>query len=116
MYFRSSSDLALYIWSLENDINPILAVSFVASCYGQPVNPNSQCAHWQQGIGASPTGVVGINQVSVVELRYNLNWINPFEWLTSPPLGIAALPPILYEGSVTLNPASVAGCPNGYDC
>jgi hypothetical protein len=68
------------------------------------------------------TGVVGINQVSIVELRYNLNWVSPYEWGgplgigTNPPLGIGIFPPVLYEGSVTLNPASVAGCPTGYDC
>ncbi len=107
IYFRSSGDLALYIWSEQNDANPIQPVSAVSICFGQPVNPSGSCAHWQQGIGKSATGVVGINQVSIVELRYNLNWIGPFEWATSPPLGIGALPPVLYEGSVTLNPCNI---------
>ncbi len=116
IYFRSSGDLALYIWSQQNDQNPIFPLSQVSICYGQPVNPSGPCAHWQQGIGASPNGVVGINQIGVVALRYGLNWVAPFEWTTSPPLGIGAFPPILYEGSVTLSPASVVGCPSGYDC
>lgn len=115
IYFRSSGDLALYIWSQENDVSAIQSVSFVAVCFGQPVNPSSSCAHWQHGIGASSTGIVGINQVSAVELRYNLNWISPFEWTTNPPLGIGAFPPVLYEGPVTLNPCSVDSV-NGYDC
>jgi len=115
IYFRSNGDLALYIWSQENDVIPIQAASAVDLCFGLPVGPGS-CSHWQQGIGASPTGVVGINQVSIVFLRYNTNWVAPFEWTTSSPLGIGAFPPILYEGSVTLSPASVVGCPTGYDC
>jgi hypothetical protein len=115
IYFRSSGDLALYIWSQENDINPIQAVSGVSFCYAQPVNLSGPCAHWQHGLGASSTGVVGINQVSIVELRYDLNWVNPFEWQLGPPLGIGSITPVLYEGSVTLNPCSVDPT-NGYDC
>ena len=114
IYFRSSGNLALYIWTQENDANPLQPVSAVSLCFGQPVS-NGSCTHWQHGIGASATGVVGINQVSAVELRYNLNWIAPFEWASAPPLGIGALPPVLYEGSVTLNPCSVQPT-TGYDC
>jgi len=114
IYFRSSGNLALYIWTQENDANPLQPVSAVSLCFGQPVS-NGSCTHWQHGIGASATGVVGINQVSAVELRYNLNWISPFEWASSPPLGIAALPPVLYEGSVTLNPCNIQPT-TGYDC
>ena len=114
IYFRSSGDLALYIWSQQNDANPIQPVSAVSICFGLPV-PTGSCTHWQHGIGASGSGVVGINQVSAVELRYNLNWIGPFEWASSPPLGIAALPPVLYEGSVTLNPCTIQPT-TGYDC
>jgi ABC-type transport system substrate-binding protein len=115
IYFRSSGDLALYAWTQENDINPIQAVSAVSVCFGQPFNPSGACSHWQRGIGASTTGVVGINQVAAVELRYDLNWVNPFEWALSPPLGIGSVTPILYEGSVTLNPCTVDPT-NGYDC
>jgi hypothetical protein len=119
-YFRSSGDLALYLWTQENDQNPIASVSAVSLCFNQPLNFGS-CAHWQQGIGASTNGIVGTNQVSEVELRYNLNWVSPKNWATDAPLGIGALPPVLYEGSTTLNPASVAGCASaypvgGYDC
>jgi hypothetical protein len=119
-YFRSAGDLALWIWSQENDVTPIAPVSAVSLCFNQPLNFGS-CAHWQQGIGASSTGIVGTNQISIVELRYNLNWVSPKNWATDAPLGIGALPPVLYEGSSTLNPASVAGCTaayptGGYDC
>jgi hypothetical protein len=115
IYFRSSGDLALYAWSQENDVSPIQAVSAVSACYGQAVNPTGSCTHWQRGLGASPTGVVGINQVSVVELRYALNWVNPFEWTITPPTGIGSAAPVLYEGAVTLNPCSIDPT-NGYDC
>jgi hypothetical protein len=115
IYFRSSGDLALWIWSQENDANPIVAVSAVSLCFNQPLNFGS-CAHWQQGIGASMNGIVGATQVSEVEFRYNINWITPYNWANAAPTGIGALPPVLYEGSYTLNPASVVGCPSGYDC
>jgi len=114
IFFRSSGGLALYLWAQENDVNPIAAVSAVSLCFGQPLNFGN-CAHWQHGIGASSTGVVGINQVSAVELRYNLNWVSPKNWATDAPLGIGALPPTLYEGSVTLNNC-VTDPVNGYDC
>ncbi len=128
IYFRSSGDLALYIWSEQNDQSQIFPLSQVFICYGQPVNPSGPCSHWQQGIGAntatgqgqcsaSQAGCVGINQVSAVEIRFNLNWLQPFEWASSsPPLGIVSFPPVLYEGTVILNPAWVVGCPSGYDC
>ncbi len=105
-YFRSSGNLALYDWTGESDTSAVQPVSAVSLCFNAPVLTGS-CTHWQQGIGASSTGIVGINQISTVELRYNLNWVAPFEWATNPPLGIGALAPILYEGSVTLNPCSI---------
>jgi hypothetical protein len=117
IYFRSSGDLALHVWSQENDISPLLTFVGVASCFDQPVNLSGQCAHWQEGIGNPGTGTpVGVNQVSIVARFYNVNWLAPYEWQTNPPSGIGSFPPILYEGTTTLNPASVAGCPSGYDC
>ena len=127
IYFRSAGNLALWIWSEQNNVSPELIFSIVASCYGQPALPlggvpaPSSCAHFQQGIGASggPT-VVGLNQVSI-ELRfYGLDWVAPYSWASAPPTGIGPLSPVLYEG-ITLNPASVAGCNSayptgGYDC
>jgi len=131
IYFRSSGNLALYIWTQENDANPLQAVSAVSLCYGLALGTGA-CRHWQQGIGAntatgqgqcspSQAGCVGINQVSAVEIRYNLNWIAPFEWTTGPPVGIGALPPTLYEGPVTFTPcqpggSSPPGSTTGYDC
>src|SRR5207247_8569701 len=87
----------------------------------QPLNSGS-CAHWQQGIGASSTGIVSIVQFSVVLRFFNIVWgLSPYDWLSSPPLGIGTFPPTLYEGTLTMNPASVAGCAapfptGGYDC
>jgi Bacterial extracellular solute-binding proteins, family 5 Middle len=116
LYFRSSGDLALYVWSEQNDVSPILPFSAVASCFNQAVNATTTCAHWQQGLGNAEGTPVGVNQVAIVARFYDLNWLAPYEWATSPPTGISAVPPILHEGSVTLSPASVVGCPNGYDC
>jgi extracellular solute-binding protein (family 5) len=117
IYFRSSGNLALYLWSEQNNVNPFLTFVAVASCYQVAVNLAGPCGHFQQGIGNPGLGTpVGVSQVSVSSRFYNLNWVAPFEWATTPPLGIGPLPPILYEGSVTLNPASVVGCPSGYDC
>jgi hypothetical protein len=117
IYFRSAGNLALYIWSRQNDQNPLLAFVAVASCYQLPVNLAGTCGHYQEGIGNPGTGTpVSIKQVSISSRFYNLNWVAPFNWATNPPLGIAPLPPVLYEGPATLSPASVAGCPNGYDC
>jgi hypothetical protein len=116
IYFRSAGDLALWIWSGPSPAGPnIVALGSVLLCFGQPVNLSGPCAHWQHGIGASLTGVVGPNQISIVELRFGLNWIAPFNWVTSPPLGIGTFPPVLYEGSATLNPCSIDPI-NGYDC
>jgi hypothetical protein len=116
IYFRSAGDLALWIWAGITSTGPgIVAVSSVSHCFGQPVNPTGPCAHWQQGIGASATGIVGVNQVSIVDARFGLNWISPYDWTTNPPTGIGAFPPVLYEGSVTLNPCSISPG-TGYDC
>ncbi len=101
----------------------------------------SDCAHWQQGIGTngattpagtggcpgapntSPCGIpVGANQLSIIRLYLNVNWVDPFVWNSvNSPLGIIALDPVLYEGAMMLNPASVNGCSSpypsgGYDC
>ncbi len=123
-YFRSNGNLALWIWSQNNgDIShDFLTFSVVASCFGQPVTSSGPCAHFQQGIGANggPSPVSTI-QIAIVNRFVGLNWIAPFNWAVTPPGGIATLPPVLYEGSTVLKPASVAGCTpeypsGGYDC
>ena len=73
-YFHSAGNLALWIWSEENQAAPIFPVSAVLMCYGQPLNSGS-CAHWQQGIGASSTGIVSIVQFSVVLRFFNIVWV-----------------------------------------
>jgi Bacterial extracellular solute-binding proteins, family 5 Middle len=117
IYFRSSGDLVLYIWSEQNDVNPILAFTSVAGCYALPVNLSGPCGHFQEGIGNAGSGTpVGVTQVGIESRFYNLNWVAPFEWQTNPPRGIIPLTPTLHEGSVTLSPQSEVGCPSGYDC
>jgi len=123
-YFRSSGNLALWVWSGDNGdfTHDFLNFATVAHCFGQPIaeTPNP-CTHYQQGIGTNgiPT-IVGISQVSIVARFIGTNWISPFSWQTNPPTGIAPLsgipPLILYAGAYTLNPAAVVGCPSGYDC
>ncbi len=125
-YFRSSGNLALYIWTGNTgrqDTSDFTNFSIVTGpqCYNKPLG-TAGCTRWQQGIGA-PNGsaVIGITQVSEVQRFYQLNWVSPYDWRLSPPTGISAYPPLLYEGTTTLNPASTAGCtgtyPNaGYDC
>jgi hypothetical protein len=136
-YFRSSGTFALYLWS-GNTGDPVgdpLNFSRLASCFGQPVGL-SGCSHWQEGIGnpGAPAGsgnLIGGIQASIVLRFLFLNWVSPFDAHHSPPQGMAPFDPILYEGSFTLNPASMAGCalpanglptvpgyPNGggYDC
>ena len=122
IYFRSSGNLALCIWATFNCTSSFqqnfLYFSQIAACFGQPVNLTSPpCSHWQQGIGNPGTGnPVGLTQVAIVNRFVGVNWVAPYNWNTSPPTGIAALSPVLYEGSVVLNSASVVGCPSGYDC
>jgi hypothetical protein len=124
IYFRSNGNLALYLWSQNNgDItHDFLNFSVVASCFGKPLSSMAPCAHFQQGIGANGGPVpVGLSQVSIVNRFVGLNWVAPFNWATSPPVGIIPLTPVLYENTITLNPSTVAGCTapyptGGYDC
>jgi hypothetical protein len=119
IYFRSAGNLALWIWSQDNGdlTHQFLNVSVIAYCYGMAVNLSDPCGHFQEGIGNPGSGaVVGVTQFSIVARFFGVNWIAPFDWQTNPPLGIAPFPPVLYEGSATLSPASVVGCPGGYDC
>ncbi len=140
-YFRSSGNLALYIWTGDtgNFNQDFLNFGVVSLCFGQallPLGTTTGCGHWQQGIGA-PGGhsTVGLTQVGIVQRFVGVNWVSPYDWVTSPPSGIASFPPVLYDGISTgnagnpfpagatqlLNPATVAGCASaypsgGYDC
>ncbi|HTD18548.1 MAG TPA: hypothetical protein VK667_03355, partial [Ktedonobacteraceae bacterium] len=124
IYFRSNGNLAAYLWSQDTgDItHDFLNFSVVASCFGAAVTSTGPCAHFQRGIGANGGPIsVGLSQVSIVNRFVGLNWVAPFVWATTPPLGIIPLAPVLYENTITLNPASVAGCTTaypigGYDC
>jgi hypothetical protein len=116
-YFRSSSNAALWIWSEQSGPLGLVQLEQTVACYGQPVNLTGPCAHWQQGIGNPGAGSpVTANQVTIANRFFALNWVQPFDWATNPPQGIAPFPPVLYEGTTTLSPASVVGCPSGYDC
>jgi hypothetical protein len=124
IYFRSNGNLAAYLWSQDTgDItHDFLNFSVVASCFGAAVTSTGPCAHFQRGIGANGGPIsVGLSQVAIVNRFVGLNWIAPFNWATSPPVGILPLPPVLYENTVTLNPSTIAGCTTpyptgGYDC
>ena len=123
-YFRSNGNLAAYLWSQDTgDItHDFLNFSVVASCFGTAVTSTGPCAHFQRGIGANGGPIsVGLSQVAIVNRFVGLNWISPWNWAASPPVGIGLLPPVLYENSITLNPSNVAGCTTpypmgGYDC
>jgi hypothetical protein len=124
IYFRSDGNLAAYLWSQNTgDItHDFLNFSVVASCFGAAVTSTGPCAHFQRGIGANGGPIsVGLSQVAIVNRFVGTNWVAPFNWLSSPPVGVIPIPPVLYENTLTLNPASVAGCTNpyptgGYDC
>jgi hypothetical protein len=124
IYFRSSGNLALYLWSGDTgDItHDFLNFSVVAGCFGAPVTSVGPCAHFQQGIGANGGPVpVGLAQVAIVDRFIGTNWVAPFNWANSPPLGVTPFDPVLYENTIVLNPASLVGCSSpyptgGYDC
>jgi len=124
IYFRSNGNLAAYLWSQDTgDItHDFLNFSVVASCFGAAVTSTGPCAHFQRGIGANGGPIsVGLSQVAIVNRFVGLNWVAPFNWASSPPVGIIPLAPVLYENTITLNPASLVGCATpyptgGYDC
>ena len=118
-YFRSSGNLALWIWSGDNGdlTHDFLNFAHAAFCFN---NPSPTCQHFTQGIGAGPAGLIGLAQIGIVARFVGVNWISPFS-LADPPVGMGPFSPVLYAGSQTLNPASVAGCSvpypiGGYDC
>jgi hypothetical protein len=120
-YFRSSQRLAIYLWSGESDTNAVGPSTAVGSCYGVAVNLAGPCGHYQQGAGNPGSGTpVSVTTVGNVDIFFNLNWLAPFEWTTSPPTGIAPLPPLLYGPGTTFTPnpgGSSCTTPNSYyDC
>ena len=116
-YFRSMGNLALWAYSQDVGVfsKDFLNFSQVSSCFGKAVG-TSGCTVWQHGIGGTPSGTpVGLSQVSIVQRFVGVNWVQPYDWVLSAPQNIAAFPPVLYEGTLTLNPCSVDPV-NGYDC
>jgi len=119
-YFRSSGNLALWIWSGDNGdlTHDFLNFSHAAFCYNNPI---PSCQPLTRGIGAgSVAGLVGLAQIAIVARFVGVNWISPFG-MANPPVGMGPFPPVLFEGSQTLNPASLVGCSlpypvGGYDC
>jgi hypothetical protein len=122
-FFRSNGNLALWAWTADTGqfSTDFLNFGAVSLCFGQPLGTTG-CTHWQQGIGApGGSSIVGLTQVGIVQRFVGVNWISPYSWAASAPTGITPTAPVLYEGTATLNPASVAGCTNpyptgGYDC
>ncbi len=116
-FFRSNGNLALWIWTGDTGVfsTDFLNFGVVSLCFGKAVG-TSGCTVWQHGIGGSSAGTtVGLAQVSIVQRFVGVNWVAPYDWIASAPQNIAAFPPILYEGAVTLNPCSIDPA-NGYDC
>ena len=127
-YFRSGGNLALWVWTGDTGdfTHDFLNFAVAARCFGQTPVPTN-CSQWAMGIGnqagsASSPATVGLVQLSIIARFVGVNWVSPYDWRTVPPQGIAVFPPVLYEGSVTLNPATLAGCNlsynngGGYDC
>jgi hypothetical protein len=120
-YFRSSQRLAIYLWSGESDTNAIGPATAVGNCFNIAVNLAGPCGHWQQGAGNPGAGTpVSVGTTGNVDIFFNLNWLAPFEWTTSPPTGIAPLPPLLYGPGTTFTPnpgGNSCTVPNNfYDC
>jgi len=116
-YFRSSGNLALWTYSGDRGVfsTDFLNFGTVSLCFGKPVGTGG-CTVWQHGIGGSAAGTtVGLSQVSIVQRFVGVNWVSPYDWVNLPPQNIATFPPVLHEGSVTLNPCSIDPV-NGYDC
>jgi len=122
-FFRSNGNLALWTWTSDTGSfgTDFLNFGQVSLCFGKPIGTTG-CTHWQQGIGApSGSSTVGLTQVGIVQRFVGVNWIAPYDWVSSPPVGITTRAPVLHEGTATLNPASLAGCTSpyptgGYDC
>jgi hypothetical protein len=126
-YFRSIGNLALWVWSgMDGDFtHDFILLLGAMRCYGQPAQPLGStgfCPHLQQGIGASGgPSMVGAVQISILNRFVGVGWVSPFIWQSNPPTGIVPFPPALHVETLTLNPASVAGCSQpypsgGYDC
>jgi hypothetical protein len=134
-----TNSLGYYAWSaVTSSVNSNAAGLFITPSTGINIPPPPPATGTNAG-ACPPSGVAGVTssgcwayagvtQVGIVALRINYNWLNPFNWVSSPPLGIGAFPPVLYQpnSNVPLNPDSVAACNNpfsttsttsgGYDC
>ena len=124
-FFHSIDNLSLWIWAADGDPNgpSILTVTSIGSCVNVVVNIAGPCGHWQQGAGNPSSGPVGIIVISIVYPLYNINWLQPNNWQTSPPQGIVPgftpVDPLLHGlspsgGSTTLTPSPTG--PNGISC
>ncbi len=116
-YFRASGTLALYIWT-GNTGSPsgdFLNFLTVVGCFNKPLG-TAGCTHWQTGIGNLGKTVLGFTQILEVARFEGIGWTPPFAW--SQLTGIGTLPPVLYEGTATLNPCIDFTNPldPGYNC
>jgi hypothetical protein len=134
-----TNSLGYYAWGEVSSLpNSNSAGLFITFATGITIPPPPPATGTNVG-SCPPVGVAGVTSagcwayaistpVGIVALRLSYNWLNPYNWASSPPLGIGAFSPVLYQpnSNVPLNPASVAGCTNpfsatsltsgGYDC
>jgi ABC-type transport system substrate-binding protein len=88
-----------------------------------PTNPGGSAGNGCPAVGVAGTTASGCwfpsggNQISEVYLRISLNWVNPYNWLSSPPLGIGTFPPTLHQPNTTvpLSPDSVSACTSSFN-
>jgi hypothetical protein len=121
-YFRSNCTLAIWAWTGDNGhfVHDFTTLQVVRACNALTPVP-TQCVHWTKGIAGSGGGAISSVQIGAVNRFVAVNWVGgtpsaQFDWITNPPTGIAAYPPVLYDGpTTTLNPCSVDPV-NGYDC
>jgi hypothetical protein len=119
-YFRSSSRFAQYLWTRMNgnQAHDVLNVITASGCSTAVFNANAPCPQWEQGIGntagdgVSCCGLLSGGALPLVRIAADFlyDWTSPFAFPpTSAVLtGVDTIPPVLYEGSLTLSPGGSA--------
>jgi hypothetical protein len=119
-YFRSSSRFAQYLWTRMNgnQAHDVLNVITASGCSTAVFNPTAPCPQWEQGIGNTAgdgvacCGLLSGGALPLVRIAADFlyDWTSPFAFPpTSAVLtGVDTIPPVLYEGSVTISPSGSA--------